>query len=69
MGGNVEIALLRQIHSLWPAAGLGIAIGIAARLGRLASHALGDPPEFWSVDGVFRFVLCVATLPPLLSAG
>jgi signal transduction histidine kinase len=30
---------------------------------------LGTPPEFWSVDGVFRFVLYACFLPPALSAG
>ncbi|MEY3897184.1 MAG: hypothetical protein RLZZ214_2705, partial [Verrucomicrobiota bacterium] len=53
-------------------AALGIAVGNTAEalLGaRLARYALGDPPEFWSVDGVFRFVLFAALLPPMLSAG
>ncbi len=53
-------------------AALGIALGntLEALAGaRLARHALGDPPEFWSVDCVFRFVILVALLPPLLSAG
>jgi hypothetical protein len=51
---------------------LGIALGNTAEAlagARLTRHALGDPPEFWSVDGVFRFVLLAALLPPLLSAG
>lgn len=53
-------------------AALGIALGNTAEalLGaRLVRHALGDPPEFWSVDGVFRFVLLGAFVPPILSAG
>ena len=53
-------------------AAIGIAMGNTAEalLGaRLARYALGHPPEFWSVDGVFRFVLLAALLPPLLSAG
>jgi signal transduction histidine kinase len=53
-------------------AALGIALGNTAEalLGaRLARYALGNPPEFWSVDGVFRFVLFAALLPPVLSAG
>lgn len=53
-------------------AALGIALGNTAEalLGaRLVRHALGDPPEFWSVDGVFRFVLLGALVPPILSAG
>jgi integral membrane sensor domain MASE1 len=51
---------------------LGIALGntLEALVGaRLARHALGEPPEFWTVDGVFRFVLLVALLPPVISAG
>jgi signal transduction histidine kinase len=53
-------------------AALGIAIGNTseALLGaRLTRHALGNPPELWSVDGVLRFILLAALLPPLLSAG
>jgi signal transduction histidine kinase len=53
-------------------AGLGIALGNAAEAlvgARLARHALGNPPEFWSVDGVFRFVLYGALIPPVFSAG
>ena len=51
---------------------VAIAIGNAAEslLGALlARRALGRPPEFWAVDGVFRFVFLVALLPPVLSAG
>lgn len=60
--------------ALTPAAfaGLGIALGNTAEAlvgARLARHALGDPPEFWSVDCVFRFVLCAGLIPPILSAG
>lgn len=53
-------------------AACGIALGNTAEAligARLARHTLGDPPEFWSVDGVFRFVLLAALLPPLLSVG
>ncbi len=53
-------------------AAFGIALGNSAEAlvgARLARHALGDPPEFRSVDGVFRFVMQVCLLPPLLSAG
>ena len=53
-------------------AALGIALGNSAEAffgARFARHALGDPPELWSVDGVFRFVLFAALLPPLFSAG
>ena len=52
-------------------AALGIALGNSGEAlvgARLARHALGDPPEFWSVDGVFRFVIFAGLLPPLLSA-
>jgi signal transduction histidine kinase len=53
-------------------AAMGIALGNTAEAlagARLTRHALSDPPEFWSVDGVFRFVLLAVILPPLLSAG
>lgn len=53
-------------------AAIGIALGNTAEAlagARLARHALGDPPEFWAVDGVFRFVILAAMVPPLLSAG
>jgi signal transduction histidine kinase len=53
-------------------AALGIALGntLEAFVGaRLARHSLGNPPEFWSVAGVFRFVLLVALMPPVISAG
>jgi signal transduction histidine kinase len=62
-GSTAPIALL---------AAAGIALGNTAEAligARLVRHALGDPPELWSVDGVFRFVLLAALLPPLLSAG
>jgi signal transduction histidine kinase len=53
-------------------AALGIALGNTAEslVGAwLTRRALGVPPKFWSVDGVFRFVLFAGFLPPLLSAG
>jgi signal transduction histidine kinase len=53
-------------------AALGIAAGNTAEalLGaQFARRALGDPPELWSVSGVFRFVCLSALLPPLISAG
>jgi len=58
----------------WPAfpAAAGIALGNTAEalLGaRLARHAIGNPPELRAVDGVFRFVLLAALIPPVLSAG
>ena len=65
---------LQNGAALLPAvfAALGIAVGNTAEAlagASLARHALGNPPEFWSVDGVFRFVWYAAMLPPLLSAG
>jgi signal transduction histidine kinase len=69
---NLLVSLQNGV-AITPAAlaATGIAIGNTAEalLGaRLARHALGDPPEFWAVDGVFRFVLLAALLPPALSA-
>lgn len=53
-------------------AAMSIALGNSAEAlvgARLARHALGDPPELWSVDGVSRFVFYAGLFPPLLSAG
>lgn len=53
-------------------AALGIALGNTAEslVGAwLARRALGNLPEFWSADGVYRFVLFAGFLLPLLSAG
>ncbi len=53
-------------------AAVGISLGNTAEAlcgAWLARRALGNPPEFWSVEGVFRFVFFAGLIPPILSAG
>jgi signal transduction histidine kinase len=53
-------------------AALGIAMGNTAEAlcgAQLTRNTLGEPPDLWSVSGVFRFVFFAAFLPPMISAG